>query len=237
MEEIRDRISKKFRVLHANQEIIFDRGSLEYSFDKKVTFLENFTPFFDSLENEIKSLPYDRLLYTEIEVWVLDLDSKIEKALHKKGLSETGRIFLTHRKKLKARLLEIQSHLSTPVLESTISKPVTETSPAFKDIFLAMDWKKYIDALHEVDNPVISIDYKFIGNAKKHKGVIASWIKELQDKGIIHKKYSRKHLAEVLNSEIKGLDLGKDGKTIDNYSLAYENEYKSKLKRIANLLP
>ncbi|HTA81307.1 MAG TPA: hypothetical protein VK783_00105 [Bacteroidia bacterium] len=236
--ENKNRISSKFQMLKAKADIVFDSGSMEYAFDKLGIFTEKLNPFLDSLASEIKSLPQDSLIRYEIEFWVDTLDVKIEKAKKKKGLSETGRIFLTHRKKLKERLLEIKSNLlSEPVVVKQESKEIIEEPLSFKDIFLSADWRKYIDALYEIENPVISTEYEFIGNPKKHKGVIASWIKELQERGKINKKYSRKHLAEVLNSEIKGLDLGKDGKTLDNYSIAYENEYKGKLRRITNLLP
>ena len=236
--DIKQHIAGKFSVLRAKADTIFDSASFEYTFDKLGRFLEKFTPFLDSLENEIKSLPKDRLTSYEIEFWVNTIDDRIEKSKRKKNLSETGRIFLTHRKKLKVSLLEIKSILtSEPIIEIKESVKVTEVTLLFKDIFLSADWKKYIDALYEVDNPVISIDYVFIGKPKKHKGVIACWLKELQEYGKINKKYTRQDLVEVLNSEIKGLNLGKYGKTVDNYSLAYENEYKSKLKRITNLLP
>jgi len=236
--DLKTKIGAKFSALMDKTESIFDPGYLKDKFNKEYLFQEKFNPFLESLANEIKSLPQDKLIFYQIEYWVMRLDERIEKAKRKEKLSEIGSIFLTHRRNLKAELSKIRSDfmvIEVPVKEE--SESPNETSLAFKDIFTVLDWKKYIDALHEVDNPVIDSTYKFIGNPKKHKGVICSWIKELQSKGKIDKKYGRQQLAEVLNNEIQGLNLGKDGKTFDNVSIAYDTEYKGKLIRATNLLP
>lgn len=102
----------------------------------------------------------------------------------------------------------------------------------FNDIFTTKEWSVYIDALYKVEKPVIDKNYNYIGKVKKHKGVIASWIKHLQTKGIIDIKYSRQELSRVLNNEINGLDIGLDGKTIDNLSKEYEDNYREKLIKL-----
>lgn len=106
----------------------------------------------------------------------------------------------------------------------------------FKDIFISADWKIYIDALFKVTSPVIDKEYNYIGG-RNGKGVIGSWIKDLQTKGIIKKIYNRQQLATILNNEIKGLNLGKDAKTIDNTSTTYDKKYKEKLLNLIKSLP
>jgi len=92
----------------------------------------------------------------------------------------------------------------------------------FEDIFVSTSWQNYIDVLTQTTPPLISTDRIFIGNRKRHIGVICSWINHLKMKGIISQTISRSDLANVLNTELKDFNMGKDGKTFDNVS----NEYK-----------
>lgn len=124
--------------------------------------------------------------------------------------------------------------ISTPPSISNFKGKSKVYPKTFNDIFALKEWRLYIDALYLVEQPVIDKNYNYIGKVKKHKGVIASWIKHLQTKGIIDIKYSRQELALVLNNEIKGLNLGTDGKTITNYSIEYETNYKEKLIKLIN---
>lgn len=227
-------VSTKFKILRTSAANIFNSSELKYKFNREDYFVYHFNSFYNSLEKEIMSLPRCPEINQEIDTWVRYLDTKIEAA----SKSEIASIFKKYRRKLKTKLLEIQLGLLTnkePVQAEVKEEPTGALT--FKDIFVNGHWQNYIDALSKVDNPVISSDYKFIGKDKKHKGVICSWIKELQVKGIIKGTYSRQELATILNHEIVDLNLGKDGKTFDNYSLAYDNLYKSSLLRLVNLSP
>lgn len=236
--ENKAKIKAKFSALMNKSESIFNPGLLKYKFNREDLFQEKFDPFLESLKNEIKSLPRDKVLFFYLDYWITGLTEKIEKAKRKERLSEIGRIFLTGRKKLRTELSEINSDLmNTEVPVKETPKAANEAPVSFREIFIVPDWKKYIEALYMVDNPIVDTTYKFIGQPKKHKGVVCSWIKELQAKGKIDKKFSRQQLAAVLNHEILGLNLGEGGKTFDNVSLTYDNEYKSKLIRLTNLLP
>ncbi|EMR02527.1 hypothetical protein [Cesiribacter andamanensis] len=115
------------------------------------------------------------------------------------------------------------------ILPPMISTPLEENPQTFADIFTTEAWPKYINALAMVAPPVIDAGNNFIGSPRKHKGVICSWIKYLQSKGIIRQSVNRSQLAGILNREIKGLNLGTDGKTFDNISEEYLTNYESRL--------
>jgi len=93
----------------------------------------------------------------------------------------------------------------------------------FDEIFQVPDWAKYIDALNQITPPLISTNREFIGNRKKHIGVICSWITDLKGMGKIKQDVSRSNLATVLNHEFKNFNMGTDGKTFDNVSKIYED--------------
>lgn len=231
-------IDAKINALRSESDTIFDKESLRHIFFKSEHFREKFNPFLEKLGHEIKSLPRDNITEHHIDYWVELLNKKISTAQRVKKLSEIGRIFLTHRKKLRTHLLQIKTDLISTPLTLPKASPVAD-SPAlsFQSIFSKPDWKPYINVLYQVHAPVINKEYEFIGRPQKHKGVVCSWIKYLQSKNIIHKKYNRQELALVLNKEIKGLGLGKDGKTLDVVSATFENEYKPKLVSLIKSLP
>lgn len=131
-------------------------------------------------------------------------------------------------------ILPPQLHQPTENSKDKNKVGAIENPLEFGDIFVKDNWKTYIDALHKVENPVIDKEYNFIGLPRKDKGVICSWIKDLQTKGFINKKYNRQQLVTVLNNEIKGLNLGKDGKTFDNSSTVYDTKYKENLIKLTN---
>lgn len=122
-----------------------------------------------------------------------------------------------------------------PEAKRPSSKAYSEPDNAlntFEDIFVSDDWHKYINALCMVDPPVLELKngkFKFLGSSARHKGVIASWIHDLQHKGIIKLAINRKSLARVLNNEIEDLDMGKDGRTIENHSATYQKDYRAAL--------
>ncbi len=234
-----DIITAKFKELRSKEDDIFESENLKIAFDKEEKFKKSFDPFYLSLENTIKSLPKNTLSLTYIDRWVENLDGRIEKARKKRGeLAEIGKLFLRYRKKLKVKLLEINSILlDNEINVKELPNDPQDVTKSFGDIFIPKDWKIYVDALSVANNPVLSNDYEFIGKTQKHKGVICSWVKELQIRGIINKKFTRQQLAIVLNNEIKNLHLGKDGKTFDNFSKVYDDEYKATLLKRTNLLP
>lgn len=74
--------------------------------------------------------------------------------------------------------------------------------------------------------------WEFVGKPKLHKGVICAWFKSLQYQGIIKLTINRSQLATVLNNQFANFNLGKDGKTFDNSSKAFENNFKQQIKNI-----
>jgi len=153
---------------------------------------------------------------------------------HKKILTKNWLLDIEALDNLDIKLLAI---LGSPLDKNKAIENANIPPASFESIFTVPDWKIYIDALHKVNNPVIDSNYEFIGKTQKHKGVICSWIKDLQNKGEINKKFTRQQLVKVLNNEIKNLNLGKDGKTLDNNSRVYEKDYKIHLLKLVNLLP
>lgn len=97
------------------------------------------------------------------------------------------------------------------------------------EIFVNKDSQKYIDALKNTIPPLIDSNQKFIGKPMKHKGVICSWFKQLQTEGILSQSINRSQMAELLNNAFENLNLGKGGKTFDNYSKEYALNFKEQL--------
>lgn len=98
----------------------------------------------------------------------------------------------------------------------------------FEDIFLQKDWRKYVDAFKKTTPPLLNDRLEFIGNRKKHIGVICGWFYYLKNQGIINANCSRSTLAAILNNEIKDFNMGRDGKTFDNPSMEY-NKFEPQL--------
>ncbi|WP_157547144.1 hypothetical protein [Kordia zhangzhouensis] len=133
-------------------------------------------------------------------------------------------------KSIKKELKEIKQSIPTDKPKKTNKEEIKAYT--FKEIFTVNDYEKYINALHQVENPVIDENWNFTGKQKGSKGVVCNWIKDLQTKGIISGKYNRQILAEVCNNEIKDFNIGKDGKTFDNFSPKYNDNYKDVLLEI-----
>jgi hypothetical protein len=106
---------------------------------------------------------------------------------------------------------------------------------SFDEIFAKDDWNKYVSALSTTTPPIISEEWAFIGNRKKHIGVVCSWFSHLQSNGIIKQNISRSKLAYVLNSQLKNFNMGTDGKTFDNFSSEYDKKFKHQLLSISKM--
>lgn len=123
---------------------------------------------------------------------------------------------------------EMQPKLETGEIQESETKTIFAPI-AFKDIFANEGWEKYITALEKTEPALINSKAEFVGQPKKHKGVICSWIKYLQGKGIVKQNANRSQLASVLNNEIRNFNLGANGKTFDNVSKEFEAEFKEQL--------
>jgi hypothetical protein len=124
---------------------------------------------------------------------------------------------------------EFQKSGANSVTKGNQELPYQDPINGFNSIFLSSDWRKYISAFEKTVPPLLSNDWTFIGNRKKHIGVICGWIYELKSKGIIRQTSSRSKLASILNTELKEFNMGADGKTFDNTSREYTNGFKSQL--------
>jgi hypothetical protein len=122
--------------------------------------------------------------------------------------------------------------LNWPLTDKNANKPQQEKE--IQDIFSVEDYKKYFDALSATVPPILTEDWVFIGK-KKHKGVVASWFKHLQNLGIIKQKINRETLAALLNEAIKEFNLGTSGRTISDYSVTFEREFKDQLEKLCPL--
>jgi hypothetical protein len=73
----------------------------------------------------------------------------------------------------------------------------------------------------------------FVG-IKVKKGVICSWIKDLQNRGIINADLNRSELALIVNNSFKNFNMGVNGKTFDNISKEYNLKFKNQLEKICS---
>lgn len=158
------------------------------------------------------------------ELWLEDHKSWIDRDENQFDTFLTKEIFI--------EFLDYQKNISKSNTELFAEVPKVNFTEGFKDIFLCEDWNKYISAFEKTTPPLLSREWLFIGNRKKHIGVICAWLYELKGKGIIKQSYTRSKLATILNAEIKEFNMGLDGKTFDNTSHEYTNKFKSQLLSI-----
>lgn len=213
-----------FDLLKAKRKEQFEKAIKSFKADRKLNKLP--TTDFELncfyimwLKNEMKV----------IEGW---LTSKLPNGKPKESNSNQIEI-MKYNHYVNGEITNAESQLKSPQQSPSISNfkeevKSSEKPKSFEDLFGEKKWKKYIDALYKVHHPVIDKNYNFIGKPRRDKGVICSWLKDLQNDGIV-KRFSRQELASVLNNEIKNLNLGKDGKTFDLVSTAYNEEYKENL--------
>ena len=99
---------------------------------------------------------------------------------------------------------------------------------SLKEIILQQKYGIAMDALRKVQNPVISSENSFLLGARQ-KGAIAAWVCVLKFRNYIDSHISNKDLAKAINQEITGLDLYKDGGTLDDNKtsafLRYYNKF------------
>jgi hypothetical protein len=119
---------------------------------------------------------------------------------------------------------EAKQYFKPELQKSTISNP-----SKFEDIFIEKDYSKYIQLLKNAKPKLVTDKLEYIGSKRNGKGIIGSWLKELQLTGKVYIGYNRRQLAVVLNNEIKELNIGLDGKTLDNRSKTFENVYEEQL--------
>jgi hypothetical protein len=109
----------------------------------------------------------------------------------------------------------------------------TQPAPGFNGIFKIANWEKYVDALVLCDPPLINSSYEFIGNTKKHRGVVSAWFKFLKSKGIVDQSLNRQELARLLTASIKNYSISPS--SVDNKSGLYESHFEKQLRKSCNL--
>lgn len=88
----------------------------------------------------------------------------------------------------------------------------------------------YIEMLKKVEPPIIDEEGRYrLG--PRQKGAIVAWITILQDKGFL-KKINDKQLAELLNEQFPGLELGKSARTLRNPQTTAYTKYHNQLLAI-----
>jgi len=118
---------------------------------------------------------------------------------------------------------------------SPIEFSQAETKDSFIEIFTVPDWQKYINALTICEPKLLVVEgnkYKFVGNKKNQRGIVAQYFKFLKLKGIINSSIDRDKLAKVLTNEI--LDFTIVGSSIDNTSETYKKTFQNQLEKYYN---
>lgn len=184
------------------------------------------------VETEVKRIHEGKEMFG-IKNWTSYLNEQtlLDFLKHQKHVAEQG-----YQKHLyKKNALHIHVNGDKEVL-SLITETASEKAKGdgFAEIFSVQDWKKYISALEQTSPPLLNHNWEFIGKPVKHKGVICSWIKHLQISGMIKISFNRSQLAAILNKELKNFKMGKDGKTFDNISTPFDNDFKDQLIKLTN---
>lgn len=139
--------------------------------------------------------------------------------------------------KLMDELLKLETKANE--LKILANKKREKTSPKFyknfNEIFVSKDWPKYVNALAKTYPPLIDQNNKYIGKERGDKGAVASWFWELKDLHIIIGSISRPNLAYIINNEIEGFNIYKDGRTFSNLSDDYIEIYQKQLKKLVGL--
>jgi len=140
---------------------------------------------------------------------------------------------------LYAKHVYIKEHLISELKRITVASaeprqnnkdPEQTTPTTLAELFEVTDWQKYLEALTECEPKLLKNDngkYKFIGNDKIQRGIIATWFKALRAKGIINPSFNRYTIAEVLSREI--IDYRIAGSSVDNKSELYKNTFEKQL--------
>lgn len=103
---------------------------------------------------------------------------------------------------------------------------------SFPEIFYSPDEsEKYLKILRDVEPPVINDENVFL-LGERSKGALTAWVDALKAKSIVKKSISRQDLTSILNSKISGLNLGSDGKTLDNPGTSAYIKFFSKISRL-----
>lgn len=134
-----------------------------------------------------------------------------------------------HMDKTKKLFNQNKQDAAAPTKSDLEQKKKVATIKNFADIFDSEDWAKYVSVLEKTVPPLINSKQEFVGNPSLHKGVVCSWFKHLQNKGIVKLSANRSQLATVLNNELKNFNVGREGKTFDNVSSQFEKIFKPQL--------
>jgi hypothetical protein len=130
-------IIDKFKAWKAQADRIFDVNKYIHApeWRKRPPFHNAFTVF-NSLEDEIKLLPNNDFLHSELLEWVKELDFYL-KADIKTGSKILTALFQEHRIILKERLLKIKSSLSTEISQVKevleVKEPIQHESEVEKE--------------------------------------------------------------------------------------------------------
>jgi hypothetical protein len=173
---------------------------------------------------EIKTAPISEA-FCKIETLLLNIE--IEKFITEKSYSKYKDI-ISHYKEC----INSKEHKQRNKSKNDYAQTIDPIPQYFSEIFIEADWRKYIDALTQTNPAILNSEQEFIGNQRKHKGVICSWIIHLQNKSKIKASINRSQLATVLNNEIKNLNLGADGRTFGNHSNLFDDNYKKQLENL-----
>lgn len=130
-----------------------------------------------------------------------------------------------------------QEHLKAlPPQQIDKQKSEQEAPKTFDEMF---EYTELIDdcilTLKKVTPPILTNDNKF-NLGSKSKGSITAWIRALKKKGIIKNNLGDNTIASLLNEKFRGLNLGKDGRTLRNLeTTAYKKYYTNLLSLLPDL--
>lgn len=177
------------------------------------------------------------------DTWLLDDKRKLEFVerldLQKPSISNTGSsLFNQTAFEAKSNFYEFIQAYKDQLIKGLPPQVTERQNPElpknFDEMFEFPELiKDCINVLRTVTPPIINNQDKY-NLGSKSKGSFVAWITALKKKGLISAKIPDMIIAKHLNERFKGLDLGKDGRTLRNpNTTAYKKYYTTLL----NLLP
>lgn len=190
----------------------------------------NYSPIVDMIRMSIK----DGYLGNEDEKIIV---SCLREIIYMLRVEKIELLKLLNDNRYKDEFIHIEEQKIIELSDNTLENK----DLSFESLFVSSDYNKYLDLIINSDFKLLEKTengkYKYIGNQRTQKGVIAAYFKTLKARGIINQSANRVQIAKVLSTQIENYSIS--GSSIDNKSGFYEDKFypniEYRLKQLASV--